>query len=178
MDDNDRENELLDALSVAYEDEEQYKGRIRELEGKVRTRAYRDAFDRVADKLGIPAEHRDDVFDLAKFTQDADEPDPKKMGKHLREWIAAKPARQRFLDASEDEEEPELFVPDDDDDGGDDDDEDEAPPAPKAKARGVRAASSGRFAYTSDQLSDQEWMGKNGVAYANAIENGTAVKVG
>jgi hypothetical protein len=176
-----RENELLDAINAMEGDETKYKGRIRELESKLRGQTYRAAFDKIATKAGVSAEHRDDVFDLVKFVQDVDVPDPKAMAKHLKAWLEARPARQRYLDDVD---------PDADDDEptgkarlhtelDDEDEEEDEPPAPKPKARGGRpAAADGKFRYTSDNLSDPDWMQQHGNAYAAAQVGGTAVKVG
>jgi hypothetical protein len=175
-----RENELLDSIAAYQASEDAGRARVKQLESKLRGQTYRGAFDKIADKLGISAEHRDDVYDLVKFAADKDEPDVKAMAKATRSWLEAKPARARYLDADpdgEDLDEPvgkarlhtELDA---------DDDEDEAPVAPRAKVRGTRPAATGRFAYRSSNLSDPAWMAKNGVAYSLAQQDGTAVRVG
>src|SRR5579871_3679351 len=51
--------------------------RVGELQGKVRSRAWRDAANEVAKELKIKPEHVADFFDLAKLSMDKDEPDQK-----------------------------------------------------------------------------------------------------
>ena|ERR1017187_1369004 len=84
----------LDALNTALTERDTLKTghdahakRVGELEGKVRSRAARDAYDKVADKLKINPDYKDDVFALAKIQMDGDEPDVKAMEKHLSTFL-------------------------------------------------------------------------------------------
>jgi hypothetical protein len=69
---------------------EKSASRITELEGKVRGRAAKDVFNQIADKLKIDPKFKDDVFDLAKFKVEGDEPDAKAIEKQLSEFLSEK----------------------------------------------------------------------------------------
>jgi hypothetical protein len=70
---------------------EKHGGRLKELETKLRGRAARDAYGKVADRLKVNAKFRDHVFELAKIPADADEPDELTVESHLSKWLAANP---------------------------------------------------------------------------------------
>lgn len=168
--------QLLEAFNTLDEEAQSYKSqleetqtdantvveRMQELEGKVRTRAHQDAFDKIADDLHIGKKFRGDVFKLADIKADTDEPDPKAMKKALQTFLED---RQHYIDTTEQQ------------------------PAGKGKAapqrlqteeegRGETQGGVGKFKYRSSDLADPEWMGKNGKAYAKAQIDGVAVNVG
>lgn len=143
----DEYNATLDALNEAIEerdklraDGEKHSGRVKELEGKVRGRSYRDAYDKARKELRIKDEFADDVFKLADLKMDADEPDEGAIRKTLEAFVKD---RRHYLDTEE-------------------------RPAKKALSAGEGASrgQSGRpgepeFRVTNAQLKDAGWMRDN-----------------
>jgi hypothetical protein len=182
---------ILDALSALDEENTALKGqlkewegfdrkktteRLQELEGKVRTRNYQDAWKGVADKLGIDDDFRDDVFDSLRVPMDKDEPDAKGLEKHAREWLEAKESRKKYLKPADEGQ---------GDGKGDGTGQGQGQGAPKGKPR-LHTEEEGRggpvtgpkaFRYRSDNLSDPEWMRVNGVEYSKAMLEGRAQRI-
>lgn len=89
----------LDAINAAYaERDEAVKGReadsarLKDLETKHRSRAYRDAYDKVRKDdsrthLRVKDEFADDVFRLLELQQDQDEPDSGKIASALEAFL-------------------------------------------------------------------------------------------
>ncbi len=178
----DEENAELKAKLKAFDgiDPEKLKARVGELEGKVRTRNHRDAFNAIADELEIDPDFRDDVFDMAKWDMSKDEADPKAMKAHFRDWLDAKDARKKYLKAKESAEE-----------GTEGQAEGKTPPAgdkekgtPQPRlhtedtGRGGPSAGGKMFRYRSSDLSNHEWMRQNAQAYARAAAEGRLQKIG
>lgn len=166
--------ELLDAYNTATTKLEslskQYEGvnpkklneRIAELEGKVRTTSYRDAYKGLVTELNINPDFADEVFELAKLTIDQDEPDLKQMKSVLKDFLDLKPKFVKLPDAETTE------TP--------------APTKPgklQAEETGRGSQSiGGKFRYNGSNLSDPNWMAKNGVAYSEAAQNGQLARIG
>lgn len=177
----DGENAKLKAQLAKFDgvDPEKLRGRISELEGKVRTRNHSDAFNAIADELEIDPDFRDDVFDMAKWPMDKDEADPKAMKAHFRDWLDAKDARKKYL-KSKSEETPAA------------EGQGQGNPAPEAggkvprqprlhteeSGRGGPSAGGKMFRYRSSDLSNHEWMRTNAQAYAKAAAEGRLQKIG
>jgi hypothetical protein len=98
----DEYNATLDALQAAIEERDsartegtKHSGRIKDLEGKVRGRAYRDAYDKVRKEHKVGDKFADDVYKLLGIEPDSDEPDEKAIGKALGEFVKDRP---QYLD--------------------------------------------------------------------------------
>lgn len=198
-------NEVLDALSALDEENGQLRAqlegigaklgkdmdvdkvlrRVGELEGKLRSRNYQDAWKGVADELGIDEDFREDLFDAIRFDTGKDEPDAKAMGRQAKEWIEAKESRKKYLKAAEGDGDgegegegrtPEL-TPQSRDEG-------KAAGRPRLhteaddSGRGSPPAGIRKFRYRSSDLSDHEWMRTNAVAYAKAAAEGRLERIG
>jgi hypothetical protein len=175
----DEENGQLKGQLARFEgvDPDKLNGRIKDLEGKVRGRNYQDAWESVAEKLGIDDDFRDDVFESLKLPNDKDEPDAKALEKHAREWLDAKESRKKYLKPAEEGDAPAGGTTPQAGDKGRPADrprlhaEDEA-------GRGGAVAGGKMFRYRSENLSDAEWMKHNAVEYARAAAEGRLQKIG
>ena len=101
----DEYNATLDALNEAIQERDRLRGesektsgRVKDLESRVRGRAYRDAYDKVRKDLKIKDEFADDVFKLADLEQDADEPDEKAIRQALDGFVKD---RKHYLDTED-----------------------------------------------------------------------------
>ena len=171
--------------SSKHGDPAKHLERIKELEGKVRSRSHRDQFDKLAKELRIKPEFAEDIFDLAKFDMSKDEPDAKAMGKHLKDWLEAKESRKNYLDGIRGRRRPGRRP------GPGQRPLDCSPrradPKPRLRVddsgegtggRGGNGQGGGRFRYSSTDLSNPEWMARNGKAYAQAAQEGRLQKLG
>lgn len=126
-------------------------GRVKELEGQLRTLKHRAAFDRLARERGAADEALDDLFDLLKYRAEKDDPDEGVLGKLLDD-AAQHPARGRFFAKGDG---------DGDGDGGRDREGGEPTarrePPPDA-GRGARHRPEGSIVLTRDQLADPKFM--------------------
>jgi hypothetical protein len=147
---------LKGKLDAAEKDSGKSSKRLAELEAKVRGRAHRDAWDRISADLKVNPDFKDDVFELAKWESDSDEPDEKAMRKHFAAFLESKP---RYVKA-DDEPAPKARLKTDDEGGG------------------QRAATTGKFRYRSSDLANSDWMFRNGDAFSKAMINGDAVNIG
>lgn len=144
--------------------------RTAELQGKLRTRAYKDAFIAAAKEAKVKAEHVDDLFDLAKLEMKEDEPDAKAIKAKLDGLLET---RKTWAVESEEQEK-------ETDDQGD---VEEKPAYDKKAAtklqkdtngsRGGHVGKAGMFTVRRSQLSDADWMQKNQSSYAEAVRNNT-----
>lgn len=180
----DEENTQLKAKLAKFDgvDPEKLRGRIGELEGKVRTRNHRDAFNQVADELEIDPDFRDDVFEMGKWAMDKDEADPRAMKAHYRDWLDAKDSRKKYLKAREAAEAP-AAEGTGQDKGTTPQAGDKGPQQPRlhtedAAGRGGPSAGGKMFRYRSSDLSNHEWMKVNARAYAQAAAEGRLQKIG
>lgn len=132
---------------------EKSAARLAELEGKVRTRAHRDAVEKLFDELKVKKELRDDLFRLADWKADSDEPDEKALKKHFGEVVERRPwavdqeapadAKKKRLETDE----------------------------PAGRGASVQDKI-GKFRVTRSQIRDPQWMRKNQDAYAAAARAG------
>lgn len=153
---------------------EDVQKRTAELQGKVRTRAYRDAFEAECKAAKVKPEHVGDLFDLAKLAMDKDDPDPKVIKDRVGELVKD---RAWAIQAEESE-------------GDDDNQEDpnkgqqqqqqskEKLPKDDNAGRGRASGAAGHFNVRRSQLSDKNWMRQNQAAYAEAIRAGTVNIIG
>jgi hypothetical protein len=164
------ENTKLKAALEKIGDPKKMTDRLAELEGKVRDRNYRDAYKGLVEDLKINPEFADEVFELAKLTIDADEPDLKAMKGVLKDFLELKP---KFKLAEND-------APADADQVV----TDKAKPAAKPRlqtaeeGRGSQLNAPNKLRYRGSDLSDPAWMAKNASAYAEHAAAGTLVRTG
>jgi hypothetical protein len=138
------------------------KDRNQELEGKVRTRSYQDAYKGLVDELGINPEFTDEVYELSKITVDADEPDLKAMKSLLTDFLELKPKFK--APAKTEEQAPDL-----------------TPTKKTLKSEGESSRGDQlrgtKFRFKGSDLSDPLWMQQHGADYAEAVATNNAVKV-
>lgn len=142
--------EQLKALATELEAAKKgdQSGRVKELEGELRTLRHRRAFDRLAKERGAADDVLDDLFDLLKYKADKDDPDEDAIAKMLDD-AAKHRARSRF------------FAEWDGDDDEGDEEEERTPPrreAPVDGGRGGRHRPEGSVAITREQLADPKFM--------------------
>jgi hypothetical protein len=163
------------------------RDRISELEGKVRTRSHRDAFDKLAEDFRIKDEFKEDIFDVIKFEMTKDEPDTKAMKGRLKDWLGERESRKHYVRPADEGE--------GQGDGEEEDfprskttpqSSDEGRPAAKPKLftegedrgrGGPPANGTQKFRYRSSDLSNHEWMKENAKAYAKAVAEGRAERI-
>lgn len=152
--------QLLDSLNQVLEERdthkaaaEQHTARLAELEKTVRGRTYRDAFNKLAKDAKVKDEHADDVFELLKLEQDADEPDEKAIGKQLSKFLES---RKHLIESAE--EKPKKI------------------PAGEGSERGRSTAlTEPEFRVSQRESNDAVWMRRNGDAFRQAAKAGTLV---
>lgn len=122
-------------------------GRVKELEGELRTLKHRRSFDRLAKERGASEDVLDDLFDLLKYKADKDDPDEDAIAKMLDD-ASKHPARSRFFAEWDGDEEA--------------DEEEERTPArretPVDGGRGGRHRAEGSVSLTREQLADPKFM--------------------
>ncbi len=140
---------------------DEYAERVLELEGKVRGRAHRDAFAKLADDLGVSKDgaKREDLYALARWAEDGDEPDLKAMRKHFEPLLQS---RSYLLDEKAEKEKEKEKAPLDPEEGA---------------GRGKTSAPSESFKVRPSDLADADWMFANQDRFAEASAAGNVVFV-
>lgn len=139
----------------------------KDLTGKVRGRAWKDAAEKIFDELKVKKEIRGDLYDLARIEADADEPDTKKLKQLLADhvekrkgWAVEADETAEGSETKPDGTEAKAAAKrlDPDEEGG----------------RGGRVRSAeGRLKIKKSDIRDPEWMRVNQNAYAQALAAGT-----
>jgi hypothetical protein len=150
----------LEAVDGAVREREEHRaaadkhtGRLAELEKKLRGRTWRDKFRELA-KGKVKADHEDDVYELLKLQEDADEPDAKALGKQLDDFLEKRGA---YKAAKADGRSKEI-------------------PAGEGSGRG-RSVAPGQpeFRVTPKERGDALWMRENQARFNQAAKDGTLV---
>jgi hypothetical protein len=150
----------LEALNALAEERDELAaertksaGRVSELEKAVRSRSYKDSYDRMAKELKIKDEFKDDVYRLAGVEEDADEPDEKGLRRHFEKFLESK---KHYT-----QQEPERP---------------KSIPAGEGHGRG-RSVSPGEpeFRVTRAQRNDASWMRQNQAAFQAASKAGAVI---
>ncbi len=168
-------DELTKKLDAAAKGDQ--TGRVKDLEGQLRTLRHRSAFNSAARTRGVADEDLDDLFALSGYKADSDEPDERAIGRLLDD-AKGHPSRKRYFAAKS----PKGGEGDEGDEGdeggnagaqgGDEGDgkggparnsgrEEITPGQPRRSpdaGRGARSAPEGRVILTADQLADPRFM--------------------
>lgn len=151
----------IDAANKEREEHGKFKSaaeksaaRLAELEAKVRTRAHRDAVEKLFDEAKVKKDLRDDLFRLADWKAETDEPDEKALKKHFAEVLERRPWAIDQEATGEPKQRKRLETDE---------------PA----GRGAQVQDKiGKFRVTRSQIRDPQWMRRNQDAYAAAARAG------